>query len=322
MSDLRPQVRTVLQNFVAQHQDHHTASDILRVLQEEAALLKETQDVRDALTSDPYEHFESLKSTKSMRRFQELLQVTCCDRVRVGATVARTHAVVAWPTKKNYMELTFLYERRPRSGIPPGENGEVGCQVSYTIELSYDHGQRQRLLEVVVWAASNVPSHEPAVCIQNELEEEEGGWEDIDDDEAETDGAGTAEKIEKETTKDATTTTISSSSSSSASPPNVSPANKKQKTEDKVGQENDKDPRDTTIETKDQYVAFLDPDVLESFLDSAGLSPMEDATAFFLLMTFPFFEHEWDLVGYVLDQFFGGGDSDDEGENDDNSASS
>ena len=41
---------------------------------------------------------------------------------------------------------------------------------------------------------------------------------------------------------------------------------------------------------------------------------MHEGTAFFILMTFPFYEHEWDLVGYLLEETFG---DDEEGETED-----
>ena len=59
----------------------------------------------------------------------------------------------------------------------------------------------------------------------------------------------------------------------------------------------------------------MDPDVLHHFLQWANLMPMGDATAFFLLMTFPYYEHEWDLIGHVLEEVFGSG-SDEEDEDD------
>lgn len=309
MSNLRPQVRTAIQNFLGSQEDNHTPTDILRVICEEATLMKETEDVRDALTSDPYEHFDQIPQ-KTLDRFKRSLQVTVCDRVRCGPDYARIHAIVSFPTSNN-MDLTFLYERHPRRGIPPGENGECPSQVSYTIELSFNHGQRERLLEVQVWAASNVPSTEPAVCIQNEFDnsdnDEEDGWEDIDDNDDDGHGDNGGYQSSRNTKASEHGTRNQNNSS-----PHSMQAKKKQRintqTEDahETDQENDND-----IDNRDQYVAFLDPDVLQSFLDAAGLLPLEDGTAFFLLMTFPFFEHEWDLVGFVLDQFFGG-DSDEE----------
>ncbi len=339
MSNLRPQVRIALESFVASQGENHTATDILRVIQEEATLMKETEDVRDALTSDPYEQFEQIP-TKRMERFKRLFQVTVCDRVRCGADYARIHAVVAFPTVNN-MALTFLYERQPRRGMPLGENGACSSQVSYTIELSFNHGQRERLLEVQVWAASNVPCTEPAVCIHNELEQEDDdyddkdGWEDIEEGECGDENAHLQPKNGNRTKHGTAVTAcaVSVDSSSNHHADSVSPsgvqAKKKQRTSRKaedpeeMGQshENDDDldnDNENIIENdnRDQYVAFLDPDVMQSFLESAGMLPMHDGIAFFLLMTFPFFEHEWDLVGFVLDQFFGG-EGDDGGDDDD-----
>mmetsp|Transcript_5346 Transcript_5346/g.7562 ORF Transcript_5346/g.7562 Transcript_5346/m.7562 type:complete len:276 (-) Transcript_5346:29-856(-) len=54
----------------------------------------------------------------------------------------------------------------------------------------------------------------------------------------------------------------------------------------------------------DRFAAYVDPDVLESFLEWTNLD-MDEGTSIFLLMTFPFYEHEWDLVGFLLDSVFG-----------------
>ena len=60
----------------------------------------------------------------------------------------------------------------------------------------------------------------------------------------------------------------------------------------------------------------MDPEVLETFLESTNLKSLNEATAFFLLMTLPFYEHEWDIVGYVLDTVFGGGEEGESEESD------
>jgi len=54
----------------------------------------------------------------------------------------------------------------------------------------------------------------------------------------------------------------------------------------------------------DRYAAYMDPDVLHDFLEWTQLG-MDEFTTFFFLMSFPFYEHEWDLVGFVLDTVFG-----------------
>jgi hypothetical protein len=52
-------------------------------------------------------------------------------------------------------------------------------------------------------------------------------------------------------------------------------------------------------------IHFSHPQQEESYID--------ESTAFFILMTFPFYEQEWDIVGYVLDEVFGHeGDGSDE----------
>lgn len=60
---------------------------------------------------------------------------------------------------------------------------------------------------------------------------------------------------------------------------------------------------------------FFKRDLLQTFCKQSNLSSLDEATAFFVLMCNPYYEHEWDLVGFVLDSVFDGSD-DDEDEND------
>ena len=291
MSGLQPEARRAIQQFVENYQDEHNTVDILRVIQEETNLLKETEEVRDAISSDPYENLAGI-SSKALKRFKDTLRVTVCDRQRCGADFARIHAIVTVGASiaGGNAELHLTYERKPQRSAPPNEKGCHPCSVSYSIELGYDHAERQRLLEVTVWAASNTPSVKPAICIQDQ-------WDDIDDDE------------EVENVKQVVDS------------PNEVQLKKKQRTHsaadviarDDAGhaETSDDDKSASHKSDRDEYLAFLDPDVMQSFLESAGLQPLDDGTAFFLLMTLPFFEHEWDIVGLVLDQIFGG-ESDDE----------
>jgi hypothetical protein len=71
----------------------------------------------------------------------------------------------------------------------------------------------------------------------------------------------------------------------------------------------------------DQYAAYVDPETLEDFLESAGLELNAENSLFFL-MTFPFYEHEWDIFGFLLDCVFGADDDSDDFEDmsDDSSA--
>jgi len=64
---------------------------------------------------------------------------------------------------------------------------------------------------------------------------------------------------------------------------------------------------------KDRFAASVDPDVLGKFLHSTGLE-FDESDSIYFLMTFPFYEHEFDLVGFLLDSVFGDGNDDDEEE--------
>eukprot|EP00934_Nitzschia_sp_Nitz4_P004009 Nitzschia sp. Nitz4//scaffold3_size479765//14633//15445//NITZ4_000010-RA/size479765-processed-gene-0.79-mRNA-1//-1//CDS//3329550488//3999//frame0 len=270
MTDLREQVKSAIQSFISSQDGYQVPIDILRIFREEANLQLETNYVRDMISSDPFENLKQIKS-KALQKLIHELQVTDCERIRTGLHIARTHAVICFPGFNN-LTLSFLYLRKPRPGT------ENGTQISYCIELSHNHGEPQRLLDIQVWASDCVPSAKPAVCIESAFEEVDG-WEDIDDDMED----GNVEM--------------------------TSPPTKKQKAED---DEDCKSSEPQDQEEADKYVVFLDADVLLSLVEAAGIAPIDDGTAFFLLMTFPFYEHEWDLVGFVLDSYFGADSDDDE----------
>lgn len=78
----------------------------------------------------------------------------------------------------------------------------------------------------------------------------------------------------------------------------------------------------------DRFAAYMDPEVFSDFIEWTQLG-MDEYTTFFLLMTFPFYEHEWDLVGFALDSVFGEAPMDEDevieveaGDEDDDAASS
>ena len=299
MSNLREPVRNAIRSFVQSQENVHIATDVLRVIQEEANLMKETQDLHDMLDSDPFEQL------KDLQRLKFLTRVTSCDRVRAGSDYSVINAVVTMEKCQN-LQLTFKYERKPRAvGVP-------GCHVWYSIDVSQNFGQRENLLTVQVWAPAGVPSGEPAICVHGAFlaaneEDDEDGWEDIDEDEEYAGGTN----VEPEH--------MIISDDSQPDSPLVSPKkHKKQKTssapsdEQREGKNDNNADEDEKEETSDSFLAFLDPDILEKFLELAELMPMDEGAAFFLLMTFPFYEHEWDLVGYVLDQVFGGESDNDE----------
>ena len=198
------------------------------------------------------------------------MQVVSSTRVVTLDGYSRNDVVIEW-TRDDRMrdvasnvQLTFHYERQP-SRLPENQpDGDKGSHIVYSIDVSKDYGQKERLLTVEVFALGQGPSVEPA----EPLEEDE--WEDDDD-------------------------AMDASVDASASMEVTKAAEKPE---------------------SDRYAAYMDPDTLDDLLTWTQLG-MNEYTAFFFLMTFPFYEHEWDLVGFVLDTVFGEGIEEEKEDNSD-----
>jgi hypothetical protein len=151
------------------------------------------------------------------------------------------------------------------------------------------------LLWVHVDAAGSVPSHRPAM-----RSSENDGWSDMEEE----------EEVENDVSscRDNGVSDVSQVMPDSAS-----------RDDEKVTMESAPplrklftDSDDVDDEKGDQYEAGMNPEVVSQFIHALQLgSSMPDITVFFLLMTFPFYEHEWDIVGYLLEAVF---DSDEENE--------
>jgi hypothetical protein len=304
MTVLRELARSILESQCQALIDEHGRENVLRVFQEEADLLLHTEHCRNALQSDPFEHLEDAQS--QIQRLVPLLQVTQYNRVCTKAgycsidAVVRIHADAVMRRKGgvvSYVELYFQYEIDPKN-----RDDEDGMTtVWYSIDSASDFGPRERCLYVQVFAQSLAPSLTIAQslvpddhAVGNDDDDE---WEDIDDDEQSNDlKANKANCASLGTQQNA------------AKKPKLS-ANTKSDNDD---EDNNTESSPVTISDSDKFVAEMDPDVLERLLHKAQLRPMDDITAFFLLMTFPFYEHEWDLIGFILDSVFGSdGDSQD-----------
>jgi hypothetical protein len=304
---LQNSVQGALQVFVANEneKEEHDAIDVLRTFQQEASLMYETLALKALIRQDPFVHLEDAQP--QVKRLCSHLRVTDCQRVVTKLGYSYIDAVVTIPVaaaetgsttttadtaasnnNDDHLKLSFQYERRRLSD----DNG--GTTVTYSIDMSRNHGPNERLLWVQVFAMGSAPSHLPAKSLDEEEDDEEGedGWDDMDED-------GTNEQMNE----------------SKSELPN-------EDADDGGDADADSKGFDALVGDCDRYVAHMDPDVLGRFLEWSGLGPINEATAFFLLMTFPFYEHEWDLVGFILDSVFGfndedGGDDEDEQDMDD-----
>jgi len=155
-------------------------------------------------------------------------------------------------------------------------------------------------------------------------DDEEGGWEDIDDEDQ--DQIGGQEGTPSPSSKSSKRRKLCRGGSK-----DDGNNNNEQQEDDDEHEDNGRAVLGSTSTsglpaTHDKYIAYLDPDLLHEFvamnLGAIGkqYSSINEATVFFILMTFPFYEHEWDIVGMVLDEVFGhedddgGGDDGDEDE--------
>lgn len=197
---------------------------------------------------------------------------------------------------ENNVQLTFHYDRRPSrpdedefANTKSQSQKESGSHVSYWIDLSRDYGEKIRLLTVEVWAVGQGPSLEPA----QELEVDEMEEEDMNADSSENQGSADR------------------ATSGSSDERNAKSDKQEQKTETSTQRSGDEP-------ACDRFAAYVDPEMIGNFLDWTRLD-MDDGTVLFFLMTFPFYEPEWDLVGFFLSAVFGE-ESDEELESDDSMA--
>jgi hypothetical protein len=373
MSNLRPQIRSIIHEFLSTQDGYHQRADVLRVLEEEAMLLKETESIRDRFDLDPLELLDDTNKG-AMDEFKTRFHVTSCNRVVAGHDYCAIDAVVTFdsieqPSKKNKknnrkdkedMQLTFRYERK----LPDRNDVEkMGCHIWYSIQISKGYQKKENLLVVQVWAPMTYPSAGTAICINEERDvdenanddddddEEEDGWEDMDDDDEipdhlldtsrTTSGSSTTKPSPVENEPSTTSlVTLSEKSQSGGRTTNHDPKQEigtkrrkvdishpvgtkkqpskggKSRTREESDATDEDDNDSSTTERVDLYSVDLDGDLLHDFLDCTGLEPMPEDKAFFLLMTFPFYEQEWDLIGYVLDEVFGM--DDEEGDHDNN----
>ena len=295
MSNIRPKVCSIINSVLELQDGYNSKVDVLRVIEEEAMLMKETAHIIDMLDSDPMEQFSRVKT--QIEGLKKIVQVKSCSRIRTTNDYCRVDAVVGFEQSDN-LQLTFRYERKRRHD----ENGSIskaGFHIRYSIEMSINHQQRENIVVVEVWAANNWPSILKAVCINQMLEganDDDDGWEDIEKDDQ---GVGVLEPtIADFKEKPQTNAKRQRLNDSQETTENVIPT-------DDADTDNDRD-------EPDSYLVHLDPDILHEFLKLTGIqsktNEMHEGTAFFLLMTFPFYEQEWDLVGYLLEEIFGDGE--------------
>jgi hypothetical protein len=318
--------------------------DILRTYQDQVSNMFVTEQIRSALTLDPFQHLKENIPQKFLERIISSIRVISHHSVKTMEGYVRTEAIITL-TQQDFNTNTnnssnsnsslststnipnagivksndIFNKKRPRTN-PLGNEGGINlhftyvrtsmtsthpCTVSYTIDLrntavsNGTHEVRSKpLLWVYVYAAGVVPSSHDTSHAININNNDDDQWSDIDD--------------EDESAQDVDTQSINASSKSNKV------SNEIETTEPNIKMNHENIENGSNHDqNKDRYEAGMDPDVVAlfiSYLESTNRVSFDkrdnntsysEITMFFLLMTFPFYEHEWDLVGFLLQAVFG-----------------
>lgn len=345
---LNEQVREYIEAFVVKHEEDgwQTPQDVLRLVHQESHLLYQTHVMRDSIKSDPFEQLtpdDNIKST----HFDEILRnmkvteynhiTTLFGYVSIQATISiqRVNQQGTIPHGSSEtdddnggypdeMMLSFRYERdgiQARSTRGKGKSDDVGTNVRYEIELAPrgPKGPKEVILWANILAASQFPSPLKPVNVNDEMEKEfeegEDGWEDMEE--------GPVQDTKR--ARKGGTPSSKNGGKNGDDDDHQKPSPAKMKDEEDLSKE------DNTDDVPDRFIAGIDPDALPTLLRHLGFCTdqdrprkgrkrgsrtktapiISDDTAAFFLLTFPYFEHEWDIVGMILEAVFGPSDDDD-----------
>ena len=181
----------------------------------------------------------------------------------------------------------------------------------YSIDMAHNYGPKERLLTIEVSACGDSPSVMQALPMgMNDGDE----YDDDDDDGLDMD-------MEFDQDGEQTKTTITCRTDGT----------------DGTERNNETNNDDDDADQRDRYLAYVDPDVFVRFISGVRSTIEEkknddddddddeeeedgfDMDMLWLLLTFPYYEHEWDLVVFLMDCLGLDGDdvSDDHDDHDD-----
>lgn len=292
-SDLTKNVKNAINNFVAlRTSDAHgdIAIDVLRAIRDEAALLVEKQAIFDAFDADALKFYDGDDELRRIvERIKKLIHVIHCTRCVTMDGYSTIDAVIELSKDANMnsvdksLRLTFKFRReKVPKDMKDDKQQERNCTPFNTKRQNLDRKQ-------------NTPTH---VTYDIEFSKDYG----------ENKRLLTIEVYAKNNYP----------SVKEAIPMDDNTSIQEDICDDYGDKmEDDKEQDSMSIVSKDtqdadRYAAYVDPESLQEFLVSAGLELNAENSLFFL-MTFPFYEHEWDIFGFLLDCVFGDEDQSDDG---------
>jgi len=172
--------------------------------------------------------------------------------------------------------------------------------ITYKMDYSIDYGKMEPLLGVDIYASGNAPSVEEAIPLVN------------DDEDVCMDGSGDPEEANQ--------CKVKSCNDKKCKGPEE--CNVKQSKQDNAEFEeivmSDDDEANSQNDSGengngDRFGVFVNPEIVVDFLNRANMN-LNERSVFYFFLTFPFYEHEWDICGFLLTALFD--DDEDEMEED------
>lgn len=190
-------------------------------------------------------------------------------------------------------------KKRKLNDGTPNPVREPGTIITYKIDFSVDHGKMEQLLVVEVFAIGDHPSVKEAVPLSGMNDsDDEGEWEEI---------AGDDDVQEKE------------KKSGDDNGMKVTEGNKEEngdidEKQQLSGEISDSlrtytDDENDLDDGRDRFDIFADPENVTKFLERTNLE-LNECSVFYFLLTFPFYEHEWEIAGFLFSSIFGDADDD------------
>ena len=205
-------------------------------------------------------------------------------------------------------------------------------QISYKIDYSIDYGKFESLLGIDIYAINNYPSIYPAISIIDNYNDE-----NYDDDEDEGDGCadGCCARMANDLFLPPNLKNINNSSNKSSNNNNNAEEDVEMSNSDVVydEEEDDKDEdeedgssnyitteTDTAANAADRYGVSIHLQNIVTFLDCTKNINLTESSIFYFLLTFPYYEHEWDVAGLILSSIYNDDVDDNDDDDDDNEA--
>jgi len=184
-----------------------------------------------------------------------------------------------------------LDENPANSNILPDQSNDNNFKpktiVSYKVEYSVDYGKFEKLFGLDIYASGDVPSIEEAVPL-------------MEGDDASNDGSG------DERSKGCNEASAADNARTQCADEPPTDESDIDEIEMSLSGYSADESTQSNVENgnaADRFGASVEPEQIVKFLDQSNMN-FDEKTVFHFLLMFPFYEHEWDVSGFLLSSLF------------------